>query len=72
MSTGMFLTDDEISYLTGRKFKGAQIATLKRMGIAFFVNARGHAVVTRRAIEGGPQKNEQAARNWSPSVLGAR
>src|SRR5260363_422242 len=53
MSTPIFLTNDEISHLTARKNKGAQIDALRRMGLPFFVNATGHPVVTLAAIEGG-------------------
>ncbi|CAH0447757.1 hypothetical protein LMG10661_03830 [Ralstonia syzygii subsp. syzygii] len=72
MTASMFLTDDEVSRLTGRKMKGAQIDALRQMGVPFFVNATGHAVVTRAAIEGGNQPVVQKpARGWSPKVLKA-
>jgi len=72
MSTSMFLTDDEVSRLTGRKMKGAQIDALRQMGVPFFVNATGHAVVTKAAVEGGSQSAAQKpARGWSPKVLKA-
>src|SRR5260364_305561 len=51
MSTPIFLTNDEISHLTARKNKGAQIDALRRMGLPFFVNATSHPVVTRAALE---------------------
>lgn len=72
MSTSIFLSDDEVSHLTGRKMRGAQIDALRQMGVPFFVNARGHAVVTRAAIEGGSQiVAQKPARGWSPKVLNA-
>lgn len=69
MNGPMFLTDDEVSRLTGRKMKGAQIDALRLMGIPFFMNATGHAVVTRAAVEGGSQSAAQKpARGWTPKV----
>ncbi|MGS0743272.1 DUF4224 domain-containing protein [Glaciimonas sp. GG7] len=47
-----FLDGPEIFTLTGRKTKRRQIDALRNMGIAFFVNATGHAVVTVTAVEG--------------------
>ncbi|WP_194720778.1 DUF4224 domain-containing protein [Noviherbaspirillum malthae] len=51
-----FLDENELAEFTGRKFKSKQIEALRKMGIAFFVNAVGKPVVTRSAIEG---KKEQ-------------
>lgn len=51
MST-TFLTQEEIAELTGRKVRSKQIEALRQMGLAFFVNPVGRAVVTRSAIEG--------------------
>lgn len=65
MST--FLDDAELAKLTGRKMKGHQIAALRGMGIPFFVNATGHAIVTRSAIEG--RKEEPVKSGWTPRVL---
>jgi len=47
MNGEMFLTDAEVSRPTGRKMKSAQIDALRQMSVPFFVNATGHAVVTR-------------------------
>ncbi len=60
-----FLDRDEIITLTGRKTKRHQIDALRRMGLLFFVNATGHPVVTRAAVEG---RTEAAApkRTWAP------
>lgn len=65
-----FLEDDEIARLTGRKMKGLQIETLRHMGIPFFVNATGHPVVTRSAVE-GKHDDEPVKRKWVPRVLKA-
>lgn len=47
-----FLDSSEICELTGRKMKSKQIATLRSNGLPFIVNATGHPVVARAAIEG--------------------
>ncbi len=66
----LFLEDDQIARLTGRKTKTKQIEWLRREGIPFRVNARGHPIVTRSVIEGtGPQAKEQP-RTWMPRVIG--
>jgi hypothetical protein len=64
----MFLNRDEIATLTGRKSKGHQIHTLRKMGIPFFVNACGQPVVTRIAVEGRPHPVEVKPA-WSPPEL---
>jgi hypothetical protein len=56
---------EELATLTGRKSKRHQVDALKRMGIAFFVNATGHAIVTRAAVEGKPEQ-APSKRTWSP------
>lgn len=48
----MFLTDDELATLTGRKQARRQIEALRTMGIPFRVNALGKPVVTKAIIEG--------------------
>jgi hypothetical protein len=63
----MFLSETEITTLTGRKMKSHQVRALQRMGLPFFVNAAGRPVVARSAIDGG--KQEQVKRSWSPRVL---
>jgi hypothetical protein len=64
-----FLDDDEIATLTGRKMKGHQVAALRQMGIPFFINATGHPVVCRSAVEGGKKEVEQPKKTWVPKVL---
>ncbi len=64
----MFLEPHEIITLTGRRMKSHQITALRQMGIPFRINATGHPVVTRTAVEGrkddAPQRKE-----WVPRVL---
>lgn len=64
----MFLNRDEVVTLTGRKNKRHQINALRTMGIPFFVNACGHPVVTRVAVEGRPVTVEHKP-TWSPPPL---
>ncbi len=61
----MFLNRDEVATLTGRKNKRHQIDALRKMGLPFFVNACGRAVVTRIAVEGRASTVEHK-RTWSP------
>lgn len=68
----MFLEPAEISTLTGRKFKSLQIDALRRMGIPFFVNATGHPVVARAAIDGTKGVATELKKAWAPKVLRAR
>lgn len=74
MST-MFLEEDEVAVLTGRKFKSRQVDQLRRMGVPFFVNALGRAIVARAAIEGRGMPAAASAppkQPWVPKVLKAR
>lgn len=66
----MFLTKDELVTLTGRKNKSNQIEWLRRSGIPFRVNATGHPVVTKAAIEGRAEA-QHTDRKWTPRVLAA-
>ena len=66
MLTSMFLSADELVLLTGRHRKANQIRQLKTMGIPFYVNARGHAVVAGIVLTGGRPEESQA--RWIPAV----
>lgn len=57
-----FLDNSELLALTGRKMKSRQIDALRKMGIPFYVNATGHAVVTLTAVEG--RREEPAKATW--------
>ncbi len=61
MSTA-FLTEEDTVKLTGRCLKSKQIAALRKMGIAFFVNASGHPVVPVSAVEG--RKEAPHKKKW--------
>jgi hypothetical protein len=48
----MFLTNENLFELTGRRTKAKQIETLLMMKLPFWVNAIGRPVVTIAAVEG--------------------
>lgn len=68
-TTALFLTPEEITELTGRKHKSKQVEELRKMGVAFRINAVGRPVVTRVAVEGRAQKADEAAPKWQPAVM---
>jgi hypothetical protein len=71
-SSPLFLSEDELQALTGRKHKSRQIEWLRHNGVAFRVNATGHPVVTRAAVESrAVPVDAKAARGWTPRVMGA-
>ncbi len=68
----MFLTDDDLARLTGRRRKALQIAQLRAMGVPFFVNAAGRPIVARAAVEGhatGPATPEAVRPAWKPALV---
>lgn len=64
----MFLTVEQVRELTGYAIKAKQIAQLRRMGIAFFINGGGRPIVTVSAIEGRKQESDTIP-VWRPAVL---
>lgn len=59
--TEMFLSDEQVIKLTGRKTKKLQCEHLKRLGIPFHQNAAGKPVVCRVHVEGmAPAANDPA------------
>ena len=69
MTEPLFLNEDELIELTGRKTKSLQIEELKRMMIAFRVNALGKPVVTRAAVVGHTASAASSApEKWKPSL----
>lgn len=69
MNSPLFLTEEEVATLTGRKRKAGQIHALKAMGIAFRVNALGKPVVTRSTVEGTAVADDPGKQRWVPAVL---
>jgi hypothetical protein len=52
--TSTFLTKEEVATLTGRSRKAMQIAQLRTMSLPFWINALGHPIIPRSAIDGRP------------------
>jgi hypothetical protein len=69
VSSSLFLEPAELEQLTGRRWKSKQIEWLRKSGVPFRVNATGHPVVTRNAIDGKPEPSQPRA--WAPRVVGA-
>jgi len=63
----VFLDDDDVADLTGRKRKSDQIVALRTMGIPFFINAAKKPIVTRKAVEGG--EVEHKPQTWQSNAL---
>ncbi len=64
-----FLSQEEVSELTGRKVRAKQIEALRQMGIAFWVNPVGRAVIARSAIEGRSTVAAPAATKVVPRLF---
>jgi len=64
-----FLSADDLATLTGRKVKSRQVEALRQMGIPFFVNAIGRAVVARTAVEGKAAPTLKDKPAWVPPGL---
>lgn len=69
--SSLFLEDADLRRLTGRKTKSKQIEWLRQNGVPFRINATGHPVVTRAAIDGKPGAEPAQSRAWTPRVIGA-
>jgi hypothetical protein len=63
-----FLDSAEIAQLTGRKIKSKQIDALRKTGLPFFVNATGHPVVARSAIESRTPAAAPAKKKWTSNA----
>lgn len=70
MEIPLFLNDQELHQLTGRKARRLQIAALRDMGVPFRVNAANRPVVCRSAVEGmRPAAVAAIDTEWTPRVL---
>ncbi|WP_081921913.1 DUF4224 domain-containing protein [Hydrogenophaga intermedia] len=67
----MFLTDDELAELTGRKQRARQVAALRAQGVPFVINAQGRPVVARSFFDGRPGSAAaaQPATPWRSNKL---
>jgi hypothetical protein len=63
-----FLDQGEIAELTGRKIKSKQIDALRKTGLPFFVNATGHPVVARSAIDARTPAAAPAKKKWTSNA----
>ena len=63
----LFLDPDDVAVLTGKKIKSGQIDQLRRMGIAFYINASGRPVVPKSAIDGA--REIEKPQQWKPALL---
>jgi hypothetical protein len=65
----LFLDNQELAKLTGRKIKSLQIEWLRKEGVPFRINATGHPVVTRSVID-NRSAEPVLQRTWTPRVVG--
>jgi len=65
---GAFLEPNDLAMLTGRKVKSKQIEALRKMGIAFFINACGKPIVPTSAIEG--RSIDHHKKQWEMPTFG--
>ena len=65
----IFLDENDVNKLTGKKRPGNQIVELRRMRIPFYINASGRPAVTRTAVEGYVNKEDNLETSWTPAVL---
>lgn len=68
MNQSAFLSEEDVATLTGRKIKSSQVEQLRKMGIAFYINASGRPVVPKVSIEG--KKPEVIMKTWEPRING--
>lgn len=62
----LFLDDEELAELTGRKIRSLQVEQLRAMLVPFRINARGRPIVTRAAVIGTREAPE--AKQWAPRL----
>lgn len=65
----IFLDPSDVEILTGKKSKAGQVDALRHMGITFYVNASGHPVVPKSAIEGSNKEVAQKDKPWVPAAI---
>jgi len=66
----VFLEQQEIVILTGRKMKSLQRVQLQKMGIPYFLNANGHPVVVRSVVDPtGNELKRPYQPDWIPKPL---
>ena len=68
MDNTPFLDDAALRKLTGCAQKTRQVEQLRRMGVPFWINARGQPVVACSALEGA-KKAEKPPKKWESTYL---
>lgn len=74
MSESTFLSEEDVAILTGIG-KGAmgltkhhrQAAQLRKMGVPFWLNAKGRPIVTHAGVNGS--RKESRPLTWEPPIL---
>lgn len=61
----LFLSHDEVAFLTGRKRFGCQKEQLAKQGIPYTLNAVGRPIVFRAVIDGSSKATRPTAK-WEP------
>lgn len=62
------MTKEELRHLTGVARKSGQIVQLRKMGIAFYINAIGEPIVAKTTVEGGTKHD--TVKPWRPAIIG--
>jgi hypothetical protein len=62
----IFLSQNALELLTGKKRKSCQIECLRDMGISFYINSSGRPVVPVSSID---KKESNQHKEWKPAVL---
>lgn len=62
--SSIFLSEEDMEKLTGRKRRAAQVSALKKMAVAFRVNAAGWPVVPVSAVADIFRQPEKQSGGW--------
>ena len=65
----IFLAQDDIAILTGKKKKSCQVDQLREMGILFYINAAGRPVVPVASVEERDFSHKTQKKEWQPALL---
>lgn len=68
----LFLTDEEMIRLTGRKARRLQVEQLRKMGVPFYLNAASIPIVARVTIEGHPTDTKKPEPVWELDLRNVR
>lgn len=65
----LFLNDQEVFELTGRKIRRLQIEQLRRMLIPFHINALGKPIIARAIFVGTQNAAPVQEKSWEPRLM---